>query len=130
MNNILFISPSTEDARTLNLMLDALPASVSHALSLKEADALLNSGSFQVVVTEARLPDGEWTDVVQRVRKSGRKVAVVVTDRFADGRFWIEVLDGGAYDLLPQPFYRGEVQRILSSAIAQPSPVRKVAPAA
>lgn len=129
-NCILFISPSPEDAATLSGMLDSFPAGIRHACNLAQAADLLEKETVSAIVTEARLPDGTWSDVLRLVRQSGKRAAVVVTNRFADGRFWIEVLDGGAYDLLPQPFYRGEVQRILAGAMAAPPPFRRVAPAA
>jgi DNA-binding NtrC family response regulator len=83
-----------------------------------------------VVLTEALLPDGNWTDVLQYLKRSGKGTVVVVTNRFADGQFWSDILDLGAYDLLPQPFCSGEVQRILANALDLPAPLRRAAPAA
>lgn len=129
-NCILFVSPSPEEARTFSLMLGAVPATIHHAPGLKQAADLLEKETVAAIVTEARLPDGNWNDMVRMVRQSGKRIPVVVTDRFADGGFWIEVLDAGAYDLLPQPFHQGEVERILAGAMTAPPPFRKVAPAA
>jgi DNA-binding NtrC family response regulator len=35
---------------------------------------------------------------------------------WADGRFWAEAINLGAYDLLAQPFQRGEVRRLTARA--------------
>jgi DNA-binding NtrC family response regulator len=129
-NAVLFISPSGEDAKTLSSMLGSVSIPLRRATGLEEALRKLESERFGVVLTEAELPDGSWTDVLQYVKRSGKRTAVVVTHRFADGQLWAEILDLGAYDLLPQPFCSGEVQRILANALEPPVPVKRAAPAA
>lgn len=126
-NCILFISPRADDVKTLSLMLDPARVTVRHATGLRQALEMLAQETFPAILTESHLPDGTWQDVVRYVKQNGLKTAVVVTDRFADGSFWVDVMEGGAYDLLPQPFYRAEVERILAAAI---TPMRRVAPAA
>jgi DNA-binding NtrC family response regulator len=129
-NNVLFITPSAEDAQALSGMLDAVAISVRRAASLEQARRKLEGECFGVVLTEADLTDGSWKDVLQLIRESGRGAELVVTHRFADGRLWADVLDFGAYDLLPQPFACGEVRRILANALHQPPQFRRAAPAA
>ncbi|MGQ9635032.1 MAG: response regulator [Bryobacteraceae bacterium] len=128
-NCILFISPRAEDVRTLSMMLDPSRVTIRHAAGLRQALELLAQQTFPAILTESHLPDGDWRDVVQYVRQNAKRTAVIVTDRFADVRFWIDVLEGGAYDLLPQPFYRAEVERILASAMTRPQ-VNRALPAA
>jgi DNA-binding NtrC family response regulator len=127
---VLFVSPSGEDAKTLSSMLDCVSIAMRRAGSLKEALRKLEAEPFGVVLTEAQLPDGNWTDVLQHLKQSGKRTSVVVTHRFADGQFWADILDLGAYDLLPQPFCSGEVQRILANALEPSVPIRRAAPAA
>ena len=129
-NSVLFISPSGEDANTLSSMLGSVSISLRRAGDLKEALWKLEAEPFGVVLTEAQLPDGNWTDVLQHLKQSGKRTAVVVTHRFADGQFWAEILELGAYDLLPQPFCSGEVQRILANALEPSASIRRAAPAA
>ena len=127
---VLFISPSGEDARTISSILDSVSIAMRRAGNLKEALRKLEAEPFGVVLTEAQLPDGKWTDVLQHLKQAGKRTAVVVTHRFADGQFWADILELGAYDLLPQPFCSGEVQRILANALAPSAPIRRAAPAA
>jgi len=128
-NAVLFVSPSVEDARTLAPMLEAVGIPFSHAADLTQAKKLLEFKLFGAVLTEASLPDGTWEDVVEVVGRIRRGVAVVVTDLLADARFWVDVLDVGAYDLLAKPFCCGEVQRVLANAVDRPPLLPKVAPA-
>ena len=119
-SGVLFISPSADDARTLSEMLSSVGIPFVHARNLNQARNMLEARAFGAVLTEARLPDGGWLDVIRLVARIKRRVAVVVTDMLADARFWADVLESGAYDLLPKPFCSGEVQRILANAVDQP----------
>src|SRR5260370_29807669 len=110
---ILFISGCQEDARRLSQMLHALPLKLDHVPSLHKARTRLQRQTYNVILTEAALPDGGWQDVLHLVRESPRNTEVIVTDPQADARFWAEALNLGAYDLLAQPFYEPEVRRIL-----------------
>jgi two-component system response regulator PilR (NtrC family) len=127
---ILFISPSADDARAVSEMLSRVEIPMRHAPDLSRARQMLAVENFGAVLTESRLPDGSWEDVVRLVERTRRRLAVVVTDRFADARFWADVLEFGAYDLLPKPFSSGEVQRILANAVHEPPRLSRAAPAA
>jgi DNA-binding NtrC family response regulator len=116
---ILFISGSRENARELSDMVRDLPLGLHHVECLRDARARLPKYDYQVVLTAASLPDGNWLDVMHLVRSDPRDLAVVVTDALADARFWAEALNLGAYDLLAQPFYAPEVRRILSNACSR-----------
>lgn len=120
-SRILFISGRIDDARRLSRMLHALPLAVEHVGSLQQARTLLRKNTYDVILTEAELPDGKWLDVLNLARESSHTVEVIVTDPQADARFWAEALNLGAYDLLAQPFYEPEVRRILYNACSRPT---------
>ena len=119
-SRILFISGRHEDARHLSEMLHALPLKLEHVPSLEHARTRLRRQEYDVILTEAALPDGQWLDVLHLVRQCPRETEVIVTDPQADARFWAEALNLGAYDLLAQPFYEPEVRRILYNACSRP----------
>jgi DNA-binding NtrC family response regulator len=101
-------------------MLHALPLKLEHVPSLDHARTRLRRQEYDVILTEAALPDGQWLDVLHLVRECPRETEVIVTDPQADARFWAEALNLGAYDLLAQPFYEPEVRRILYNACSRP----------
>lgn len=124
---VLFISPSAEDANVLTEMLGPLKIPLQHAEDLRCARQKLDYESYGAILTEARLPDGNWEDVLNLVVERSLHSAVVVTHPFADARFWADALELGAYDLLAQPFCCSEVQRILANALSSPAELRRVA---
>src|SRR6476620_6737785 len=101
---LLFVSPYVQDARCIAVMLADASFALIHAVSLKEAAAKIVARRFPVVLTEANLEDGNWLDVLHLARPTGAEL--VVTDAWADPRFWAEAINMGAYDLLAQPFHK------------------------
>jgi two-component system response regulator PilR (NtrC family) len=102
-------------------MLLTVPLFLDHVETLLQARAKLQQEDYEVVLTEAALPDGNWLDALHLARESQHEPEVIVTDPLADARFWAEALNLGAYDLLAQPFYEPEVRRILNNACSKPS---------
>lgn len=115
-SRILFISGRLEDARRITQMVQALPLAVEHVPSLQHARNKLREFEYDIVLTEAALPDGNWLDVLHLVRTCPQDLEVIITDPHADARLWSEALNRGAYDLIAQPFYEPEVRRILYNA--------------
>lgn len=114
---VLFVSPHLEDVQSLSQMLAEASVGVVHATNLKDASRELDSRWFPVVLTESTLEDGSWQDLLNLTRATGSEL--VVTDLWADSRFWAEAINMGAYDLLAQPFQQTEVRRVIASASAQ-----------
>jgi len=102
-------------------MLSGLPLDLEHVASLDHARSRLGEQAYDVILTEAALPDGKWLDVLSLAGKCASDTEVIVTDPQADARFWAEALNLGAYDLLAQPFYEPEVRRILYNACSRRS---------
>src|SRR5262245_37364876 len=108
-SSVLFVTPYPRDVRLLAQMLEESSIAVIHAESVKVARGKLSEETVGVVLTESKLEDGNWLDVLELARPWGTHV--VVTDAWADAPFWATAINLGAYDLLAQPFRRTEVRR-------------------
>jgi DNA-binding NtrC family response regulator len=115
-SRVLFVTGHSEDARQLSHMLESLPVAIDHAGNLRQARTQLRRQHYDVVLTEAALPDGNWLDALHLARECPACLEVIVTDPQADAQLWAEALNLGAYDLIAQPFCKPEVQRILYNA--------------
>jgi DNA-binding NtrC family response regulator len=102
-------------------MLQPLPMVLRHVETLQQARTKLQLEEYDVILTEAALPDGRWLDVLRLARECPYELEVIVTDPQADSRLWAEALNLGVYDLLAQPFYEPEVRRILYNACSRRS---------
>ena len=117
---ILYISEYEGDRCRLTQILHTLRLVVDHVSTLRQAGLQLQQEEYDVILTEAAVPDGNWLDVLHLARKSSRELRVVITDSHADACFRAQALDMGAYDLLTQPSCEPEVRRILFSACSTP----------
>jgi len=113
-SGVLFVSPHVEDADRLSQILG--PVEVEHVRDLEHARDKLRQEPYPVILTDADLPDGAWSDVLDLAQEVTPPPEVIVTNRCADARFWTEALSRGVFDLLAQPFYPSEVRRILANA--------------
>jgi DNA-binding NtrC family response regulator len=116
---VLFVSPHPEDADRLSQILGPLPMELEHVADLEHARDKLRRERYQVILTDADLPDGAWSDVLDLAHQVSPSSEVIVTNRFADVRLWIDAMSSGVFDLLVQPFYPTEVRRILTNAFGR-----------
>jgi DNA-binding NtrC family response regulator len=69
-----------------------------------------------VVISDQRLADGDWRDLLSDLQKEREGLPLIVSSRLADDRLWAEVLNLGGYDLLMKPFSATEVARVVRMA--------------
>jgi len=94
--------------------IEVLPAS-----DCEEARQFLRERpAIQVVLTDERLPDGNWSSVLQEVWRNEIPAATIVCTRVGDPGLWLHVLARGVYDLLVAPYDSREVRRIIEGAAA------------
>ena len=107
---VLLVCATAEASDTLTGILRKDGWAVRPAQSAEEALDHLSRHTTPVVICESSLPDGDWKDLLGKVRR------LIVTVRDADGALWAEVLNLGGYDVLAQPFDEAEVSRVVASA--------------
>jgi len=111
----LLVSPDPADYSFMASMFDQQQWSLQLSRDLSDAFDLLTKSAFSLVVTERDLPDGRWTQLLER--RTAVDQRLVVISRHADERLWAEVLDLGGYDLLAKPLCEFEVLTVLRQAL-------------
>lgn len=76
----------------------------------------LSYNSVPVILSESRLPDGCWKDVLRLTEEMDPAPNLVVASALADDRLWAEVLNLGGYDVIALPCSRAELFRTISGA--------------
>lgn len=69
-----------------------------------------------VVFTGVDLPDGNWTDVLDLSGGLPGPVPVVVVARLVDIRFYVEVIERGAFDFIAPPFSDRDISHVFRCA--------------
>ncbi len=96
-----------EDDREIRTLLQSALAlegfDVQTAVSLSEAQALLQHRPPELIVLDLGLPDGEGLQLVRQVRQQSSLPIVVISARHQEAQK-IALLDAGADDYLSKPF--------------------------
>ena len=82
----------------------------------RRAMHFLERAPVQVVIAESHTPKWDWQRILSDLRRLAHPPQLIVTSHFADDYLWAEVLNVGGYDVLPQPFEREEVERVVAAA--------------
>lgn len=113
---ILLAVPPGQQTRILNI-LEHENYDVAVAGDAPRVLALLRTPAhFDVVLVDAEIPGGNWRDVLDTVIATRPECEVIVRSRCGEEDLWAEVIQRGAFDLLPEPIEASELLRIVHSA--------------
>src|SRR5208283_5717216 len=85
----------------------------------KEALDLLESTSFDVVLTDLRLPDIEGTEVLKEVRSQNRPCHVIMMTAYGSIPSAIEATKLGAFHYLEKPLEKDHLLLVVNNAMNQ-----------
>ena len=71
--------------------------------TLQEAEKLLKRDTFDLLFLDVRLPDGEGTDLLERLANSPNQPLTVVMSGFGTIETAVTCMKGGAFDYLAKP---------------------------
>lgn len=77
---------------------------VVQAEGLQSSQQLLKHQTFDLVVTDHNMPNGNGVDVLQAVRESDRSLPVIFLTAYATADLAIDVMKRGAFDFITKPF--------------------------
>lgn len=93
------------------------------ARSCQEAAELLAGAPARYVIfTDVNLLDGSWADVLQLAMSTTEPAVVVVVARVVDIKFYVEVIERGAFDFVAPPFTDSDVSHVLRCATTALAP--------
>ncbi len=117
-NSVLFVHLDQTQAAALEASLASQAVKILRAQNCREAGSILAGPEPpQLVLTDTSLPDGSWADVVALARKSHVPINVIVVARLVNTRFYVEVIEAGAYDFIASPFQPYELGYVLNCAL-------------
>ncbi len=125
MPRILVVDDEVNMRRVLASILEDDGHSVSQAPGLTEARALIGSGSFECVLTDQRMKDGQGLDVLVACREADPSLPVVFITAYATVELAVEAMRQGAFDFLPKPFQPEQVRAVVGRACERAALVRE-----
>ena len=111
-----------DDRNVLESMTDWLRSqglAVDPARSAAEAVERLAKKSYDLVLADVRLQDGDGFDLLERVQKTAPQSQVILMTGYGDADGAVEALQAGALDYLTKPLIDDELMVSLQRGLAQ-----------
>jgi DNA-binding response OmpR family regulator len=120
---LLLVEDEKELGEALAAALSKQGIVIDHAMLLADAYELTRQNTYDAILLDRRLPDGEGLTFIPKLRRAGVETPVIVLTARNDPKERIEGLDGGADDYLGKPFLVDELMARVRAVLRRPSAV-------
>ncbi len=115
--SLLIVDDEASILDFLSLLFEAEGFAVETARSTTEAQRLLASKSYELVLCDILMPDGNGLDLLREIKAASPSTAVVMMTAFTSTKTAIEAMKLGAYDYVSKPFDVEELKIITQKAL-------------
>ncbi|TQD38501.1 sigma-54-dependent transcriptional regulator [Haloflavibacter putidus] len=116
MNNILLVEDDVAFCKMLENFLTKKGYAVDSCFSTEEALNLLEENTYQLILTDVRLPEKEGTAVLDLVNRKGLKTPVILMTSYAEVDKAVEVMKKGALDYISKPINPEKLLNLVEKA--------------
>ena len=81
-----------------------------------EAERLISQCAPQIIFTESSMADGSWVSIVNLAEAADVPLNVIVVGAVPDMRFYLSVMERGAFDFVVPPFEHETLKFVVRSA--------------
>ena len=113
----LVIDDEPDICELLKLTLGRMDIRTETAADVTSAKALLESGQFDLCLTDMRLPDGDGLELVQWMQTHASGVPVAVITAHGNVETAVQALKLGAFDFISKPLDLGNLRNIVEIAL-------------
>ncbi|ELR69268.1 rteB, two-component system response regulator [Fulvivirga imtechensis AK7] len=119
MEKILIIDDDNDICLLLNKFLTKNNYEVEYVNTGEEGIRLLKKTSFDLVISDYRLPDEDGISILRKIKIINPDTAVIIITGYSDVRIAVQTLKHGAYDYVTKPLYPDEILVTVKEAIKQ-----------
>jgi DNA-binding NtrC family response regulator len=124
--SILVVDDDRLQRKTLVDLLVRWGHQVTDCETLAEAGEELARATFDLVLLDMRLPDGDGLQFLVEQKKANPDLDAVIITAYADIQTAIAAIKCGAFDYLPKPFEYEQLEKIIRNACAEVDLRRRV----
>lgn len=114
---ILIVDDDPYFLRVLSRILSDENFQVATAPSAQQARELLEGKSFDLVITDLRMPDDDGLTFLQRMRARGIEVPVIILTAYGEVETYLAAMNAGAVEYLNKPVRSEELLRAVRSSL-------------
>jgi DNA-binding NtrC family response regulator len=112
LQKILVVDDEPIICKSIEEVLRAQRYSVSSATSLAAAERQLKRNAFDLIFLDVKLPDGEGTDLLERLGNAPNRPLVIMMSGYGTIESAVNCMRLGAFDYLIKPFSLSQVEVI------------------
>lgn len=113
----LVVDDEPDIRELLDITLNRMQINTRCAASLAEAKQLLAEQSFDLCLTDMKLPDGDGLDLVDYIQAAGLQLPVAVITAHGNMDIAIKAMKKGAFDFLSKPVDLAVLRQLVSHAL-------------
>ncbi len=117
---VLVVDDEPDIIELLELTLVRMGMNPVSTMNIHDAKALLKSRSFQLCLTDMKLPDGSGLDLVQYISQQYAGLPVAVITAYGTPENAVAALKTGAFDYLTKPVSLNQLRGLVKSALSLP----------
>src|SRR3989475_1616328 len=117
---VLVVDDEADIRELLELSLVRMGLAVECAGSVSAAKQLLQSGRYDLCLTDMRLPDGDGVELVRFIGTQFADLPVAVITAFGSTENAVAALKAGAFDYLTKPLSLDQLRTLVKSALSLP----------
>ena len=118
----LIVDDEPDIRELLELTLSRMDIQTHSAENIEDAKALFQQKSFDLCLTDMRLPDGNGLDLVDYIQKLTRPIPVAVITAHGSMDTAILAMKKGAFDFVSKPINLAGLRQLISSALKLSAP--------
>jgi len=119
---VLVVDDEPDILELIELALLRMGLQVDRASNVQEALQQLNNKTYQLCLTDMRLPDGEGLEVVRYISTRNMHVPVAVITAHGNMENAIFALKAGAFDYLAKPVALTQLRALVNAVLKLPPP--------
>nr|MBI1231261.1 response regulator [Cytophagales bacterium] len=120
MNKILLIEDDLTYSKIIKNFLEKNNLEVSHAVGVAEGLAAITSRTYDLIITDYRLPDGTGMDILEQVNQRSLRIPLILITNYSDIRTAVNFMKLGAVEYITKPIQPDELLHAVTSALANP----------
>jgi two-component system response regulator PilR (NtrC family) len=117
IKNVLVVDDEPDIRELLEITLGRMGLQSQAAGTVSEAEQLLSEASFDLCLTDMRLPDGDGLELVKYIQANHPQLPVAVITAYGSMETAIQALKSGAFDFVSKPVDLKMLRELVNSAL-------------
>jgi two-component system response regulator PilR (NtrC family) len=114
---LLIVDDEESILEFLSLLFEAEGMEVETARSVTDAQTTLAERSFDLVLCDILMPDGNGLELLKEIKAAAPNTAVIMMTAYSSTKTAIEAMKLGAYDYIAKPFNNEEMKVLAQKAL-------------